>query len=152
MVIQPSNINGSLKLVWNPTFGIQTEKRLQAAQRFIDRECIRLMVPYTPRRNGFLEESVKLGTVIGSGELRYLSPYARYLYYGEVYGPNYPITENKQIVGYFSPKEQPKHPTGKEMKYDQSRHPQAGKMWFERMKADKKDEILQGAQKAMRGK
>ena len=146
------DFNGSLKLVWNSELGIQTEERLKAAQRYIDSECIRLMVPYTPRRNGFLEESVKAGTVIGSGELKYLSRYARYLYYGEVYGPNIPIVENGQLVGYFSPPKQPKHPTGQEMHYDKSRHPQAGKLWFERMKADHIDELKRGVIKAIRGK
>lgn len=146
------DINGSLKIKWNEDFGIITEKRLQAAQRAVDSECIRYMVPYTPRRNGFLEQSVKLGTVIGSGTLKYLSPYARYLYYGEVYGPNIPVKENGQIVGFFSPPGQPKHPTGRQMQYDHSRHPMAGKLWFERMKADHKDDILKAAQEAVRGK
>ena len=145
-------VNGSIDIIWNKDFGIKTEQRLRKAQEFIDSECIRLMVPYTPRRNGMLEESVKLGSVIGSGELRYLVPYARYVYYGEVYGPNIPIIENGQLVGFFSRPGMPKHPTGQEMRYDTSRHPLAGKLWFERMKADHKDEILQGAQEFIRGK
>lgn len=155
-IIQPSDINintpnGSFSLKWSPRFGAVMTERLQKAQRFIDSECIRLMVPYTPMRNGILMESVKLGTVIGSGELRYLSPYARYLYYGEIYGPNIPIYEGSQLVGYFSPKGKKKHPTGRSLKYDTSRHPQAGKLWFERMKADHGAEILEGAAKIAGG-
>lgn len=143
--------NGSFVFQWNPRFGAVMTERLQKAQEFIDRECIVQMIPYTPWRNGFLEQSVKLGTVLGSGELRYLSPYARYLYYGEIYGPNIPIYEGDRIVGYFSPKGQKKHPTGREMTYDTSRHPQAGKLWFERMKADHADEIRAGAAKIAGG-
>ena len=153
-IIQPPNMsasNGSFEFKWSSDFGAVMTQRLNKAQQFIDSECMRLMVPYTPRRNGMLEESVKLGTVIGSGELRYLSPYARYLYYGEVYGPNIPIFEGGQLVGFFSPKGQKKHPTGRQMNYDTSRHPQAGKLWFERMKADHADEICEGAAKIAGG-
>lgn len=153
-IIQPPDMNaanGSFEFKWSPDFGAVMTQRLNKAQQFIDSECMRLMVPYTPRRNGMLEESVKLGTVIGSGTLRYLSPYARYLYYGEVYGPNIPIFEGGQLVGFFSPKGQKKHPTGQQMNYDTSRHPQAGKLWFERMKADHADEICEGAAKIAGG-
>ena len=153
-IIQPPDMNaanGSFEFKWSPDFGAVMTQRLNKAQQFIDSECMRLMVPYTPRCNGMLEESVKLGTVIGSGTLRYLSPYARYLYYGEVYGPNIPIFEGGQLVGFFSPKGQKKHPTGRQMNYDTSRHPQAGKLWFERMKADHADEICEGAAKIAGG-
>lgn len=150
-IAQPKNSNGAFTFRWSPSFGAAMTKRLQSAQQFIDSECMRLMAPYTPMRSGLLMESVKLGTVIGSGELRYLSPYARYLYYGEVYGPNIPIFEGSQVVGFFSPKGQKKHPTGQEMHYDTSRHPQAGKLWFERMKADHADAICDGAAKIAGG-
>jgi len=152
-ITQPQNLNynGVFEFQWSPTFSADMTAKLNEAQAFIDSECMRLMVPYTPRRNGMLEESVKLGTVIGSGELRYLSPYARYLYYGEIYGPNIPIYEGGQLVGFFSPKGQKKHPTGRQMTYDTSRHPQAGKLWFERMKADHASEICAGAAKIMGG-
>lgn len=155
-IIQPRDVNvtapnGSFIFKWNPRFGEMMSERIQKTQEFIDRECIVQMIPYTPWRNGFLEQSVKLGTVLGSGELRYLSPYARYLYYGEIYGPNIPIYEGSQIVGYFSPKGKKKHPTGRSLKYDTSRHPQAGKLWFERMKADHGAEILEGAAKIAGG-
>ena len=153
-IIQPPDMNaanGSFEFKWSPDFGAVMTQRLNEAQQFIDSECMRLMVPYTPRRNGMLEQSVKLGTVIGSGTLRYLSPYARYLYYGEVYGPNIPIFEGGQLVGFFSPKGQKKHPTGQQMNYDTSRHPQAGKLWFERMKADHANEICEGAAKIAGG-
>ena len=152
-IVQPKNLNfnGSFEFKWSPTFGAVMTDKLNRAQAFIDSECMRLMAPYTPMRYGMLMESVKLGTVIGSGKLRYLSPYARYLYYGEIYGPNIPIYERGNIVGYFSPPGQKKFPTGRQMKYDTSRHPQAGKMWFERMKADHADAICAGAAKIAGG-
>ncbi|MGN0506638.1 MAG: minor capsid protein [Lachnospiraceae bacterium] len=119
-------------------------------QEYIDNACIRLMEPYTPMQNGALCQSVKHGTEIGSGLLVYASPYARYQYYGEVYGPNYPITEGGVLVGFYSPPK--KQPTGREIEYSTARHPKAGKKWFERMKADYKDEILAGAKKIAGGR
>ncbi len=113
-------------------------------QKYIDSECIRLMKPYTPFKTGILEKMATVGTVIGSGEIHQSTPYARYLYYGEVYGPNIPIFESGNLVGYRSPKS--KKPTGREIKYDKSAHPLAGKKWFERAKADHKKDILLGAQ------
>ena len=38
-----------------------------------------------------------------------------------------------------------KTPTGRPLTYSTERHPQAGKLWFERMKADHKEDILKGA-------
>ncbi len=156
-IIQPSDMNintpnGTLKFKWNKNFGKLTTERMQRTQKFIDSECIRLMVPYTPRRNGILEESAKLGTVIGSGEIRQIAPYARYQYYGKVYGPNIPMFEAGQLIGFFSPKGKAKHPTGAELQYDKTRHPQAGSFWFKRMVSDHKDEILRGAAEIAGGK
>lgn len=148
---QPQNISGAFSFCWRADFGAVMTARLNRAQAFIDSECMRRMAPYTPMRSGLLTESVKLGTVIGSGELRYLSPYARYLYYGEIYGPNIPISEGNQLVGFFSPPGQKKHPTGREMTYDTSRRAQAGKLWFERMKADHAAAICEDAAKIAGG-
>ena len=50
-------------------------------QKFIDSEVIRCMDPFTPFRNGFLKKSATLGTVIGSGIIKYVAPYARRNYY-----------------------------------------------------------------------
>ena len=119
-------------------------------QQFVDSECIRLMEPYTPMLNGDLCQSVTRGTDIGSGELVYASPYARYQYYGEVYGPNYPLYKDGVRIGFFSPPK--KHRTGRDIEYTTSKHPKAGKLWFERMKSDHKEEILRGAAKLAGGK
>lgn len=79
-------------------------------QKFIDSEVIRLSEPYTPFDTGYLKNNAPdIGTVIGSGKVKYKAPYARRQYY-----------ENRG-------------------------NSQRGKMWFERMKADHKDEILRGA-------
>lgn len=61
--------------------------------------------------------------------VRYTQPYAHYMYVGEVYGPNIPINENGQIIGWFSPPGQKKYPTGKDITYNTSLHENASKEW-----------------------
>ena len=156
IINQPNNVtgaDGSFNFAWDSNFGKGMTERFNKAQAFIDSECIRLMIPYTPMNTGTLMRSVKLGTKIGSGTLKYQSPYARYLYYGEIYGPNIPIFEkgNPTPTEYFSRKNERKHPTGRPIRYNTRIHAQAGKMWFERMKADHAKEIAAGAAKILGG-
>ena len=122
---------------------LKKERGLQdmgPVQKFIDSECIRLMAPYTPYRNGMLEESTTLGTKIGSGEINQISPYARFQYYGKVMVS--PITGSP-----WAAKGEKKILTDRDLQYGTSKHPLAGKMWFDRMVADHKDDILDGTRK-----
>lgn len=107
------------RLTWNPGFKPDKEKKFSSAQCFVDSECLRYCNPLTPRLTGMLIKSGTLGTVIGSGSLEYLAPYARRQYY-----------ENQG-----NPKE-----------------PNRGKLWFERMKASKKETIRKGAGRIIDGK
>ena len=66
-------------------------------------------------RTSMLEKSGLLGTVVGSGEVKYIAPYARFQYYS---------TAQSRI-------------------YD----PRRGGMWFERMKAAHRKDILRAAEK-----
>ena len=88
-------------------------------QKFIDSEVIRCMDPFTPFRNGYLKKSATLGTVIGSGLIKYVAPYARSNYY-ENAGRG---TEGTQRGG------------------------RRGRKWFERMKRVHLSSILDGAAK-----
>lgn len=115
-------------------------------QKAVDKAVIRVCGPYVPKDEGILEGSASKATKIGSGEVVYDTPGARYLYYGEVYGPNIPITENGEIVGYWSPPK--KHGTGEKLKYSTEKNPQAGSHWLDRAMADHKDEVLEDAQNA----
>ena len=118
-------------------------------QKAVDAAVIRECFPYVPFDEGILAGSANTATEIGSGEVVYDTPYARYLYYGEVYGPNIPIVENGEIVGWRSPKE--KYPTGRELNFENSREkngPLAGSHWFDRAMADHKDDVLKEAQDA----
>lgn len=50
-------------------------------QQYIDSECLRLCEPKVPKRDNILILSGRTETVIGSGELRYRTHYARRWYY-----------------------------------------------------------------------
>lgn len=82
-VITVTGEDGSVtaKLEWNPAFASQKAQSFSNAQEFVDSECLRYMNPLTPRRTGMLIKSGTLGTVIGSGSIEYLAPYARRQYY-----------------------------------------------------------------------
>ena len=96
------------------------------------------MSDYMPRRQaGELERMMVQGTVIGSGEIDTPGPYAHYLYEGILYVS--PTTGSA-----WAKKNEIKVPTGKSLTYAGA--PMRGKKWFERMKADHKDDILQAAQ------
>lgn len=69
------------RLDWNPEFRRKKEDGFNSAQEFVDSECLRYMNPLAPRRTGVMIKSATLGTVIGSGSIEYLAPYARRQYY-----------------------------------------------------------------------
>ena len=116
-------------------------------QKVIDEAVIRYDMQYVPWETGTLAKSAYSATVIGSGEVVYPGPYAHYMYYGEVYGPNIPIFEDDsgEPTRWFSPPGQEKHPTGRPLQYAQDVNPLAGSYWFERMKADHLDDIVKEA-------
>ena len=69
------------RLDWNDGFKEKYTQSFNRKQAFIDQECIRRMAPETPRLSGVLVKSAILGTVIGSGEIHQVAPYARRQYY-----------------------------------------------------------------------
>ena len=112
-------------------------------QKFIDSEVIRLCDPKVPFATGVLKHSAITASVIGQGIVVYSTPYARYLYYGQVYGPNIPRYEAGELAGFWSPPGKKKHPTGRKLTYNGA--PERGALWFERMKAERGDDIIRGA-------
>lgn len=75
--------NGTVtaRLEWAPGFAEKKAASFSRAQAFVDSECLRYMNPLTPRRIGMMIKSGTLGTVLGSGSIEYLTPYARRQYY-----------------------------------------------------------------------
>ena len=119
-------------------------------QQVIDKSVIDYCLQYVPWDSGVLGKSAYGATQIGSGKVVYPGPYAHYMYYGEVYGPNIPVFEDDSGVPthYFSPPGRKKHPTGRELQYKTDVNPLAGSYWFERMKADHLKDIIQEAKNA----
>jgi len=97
------------------------------AQAWLDNEVLKDSAPYVPRLTGELEQSGPRGTKIGSGEVVYNSPYARYQYYGKV------------MVG-----KAPKTVTDTDLEYSNQSHPAAGHFWFEMAKAINKKKWVKG--------
>ena len=94
------------------------------AQIFVDSEVLRCCDSYVPFRTGMLKRSGITATVKGSGMVRYNTPYARLNYYS-----------NKG--------------NGKE---GMNKGGKRGRLWFERMKPDSRDSILNGVKKIVRSK
>lgn len=118
--------HGKVELVWNIGFAGKWNRQFKRAQVYIDSEVLRLSTPYTPFLTSMLVKSATLGTIIGSGEVKWIAPHARYSYYG------------KLMVGSA-----PKKLTSINLRYNGA--PKRGAYWFERMKADHKRAIIQGA-------
>lgn len=103
--------------------------------------------PYVPMDDeGVLSQSVE----VTPESVRYTQPYARYQYYGEVYGPNIPIIENGVVVGWFSPPGKPKHPTGRPINYSKEKHPLATSKWNEAMMRDHREEFVEQVRNILR--
>lgn len=108
-------------LTFDPNFKKRSEANFNNAQKFVDSEVLRLNESYMPFRTGMMIKSGTLGTVIGSGVVEYIAPYARDQYYNNKgKGTDGLNASNgaKGLRGAFS---------------------------FERMKADHLDEIEKGA-------
>ena len=121
-------------------------------QRTIDQKVIDYCQPYVPASpDRTLEFSAQLSTEIGSGQVVWSTPYAHYQYMGIVYGPNIPEIdpETGVLLGFWSIPGKKKHPTDKRLTYDQEQDHLAGPYWFERMKADRLNDILEEARKAV---
>ncbi len=86
------NQHGKAELTWNPSFAAIRNGNFERMQKFVDSEVLRRCSPRVPFQTGMLDRSGKLGTVVGSGEVSYIAPYARTQYYGtsesRPYDPN----------------------------------------------------------------
>ena len=94
------------------------------AQKYVDNAVLRYCDKYVPFRTGKLKQSGTTHTVIGSGIVKYDTPYARQQYY---------------------------HNTGRGVQGTASGGLR-GRLWFERMKAVYKRTILDGAKRISGGR
>lgn len=118
-------------------------------QQAIDNSVIAYNRQYCPMETGMLADSPYAASPPGSGQVVYPGPYARYQYYGEVMGPNIPVYEDNsgEPTRFFSKPGQEKHLTGRALTYRTDVNPLAGSYWFERMKADHMQDILEEAKR-----
>lgn len=127
--------------------GLQPGGRVQTV---VDEAVLRYCNPKVPMETGMLIKSGVTASVVGKGLLVYSAPYARYLYYGEIYGPNIPIYEGGELAGWRSPKGKKKRPTGRKLTYQGA--PERGALWFERAMAEHKDDVVREAAFAAGGR
>lgn len=127
--------------------GLQPGGRVQTV---VDEAVLSYCAPKVPLDTEYLIRSAITASVIGQGLIVYSAPYARYLYYGEIYGPNIPIFEGGELAGWRSPKGKKKHPTGRKLTYQGA--PERGALWFERMLPEHRDDIVQEAAAAAGGR
>lgn len=85
-IVTFTDANGTIQtaIVWRDN--LQADLNAEYAgggrlQKFIDSEYIRSSQPYVPFRTGILTASATLGTVIGSGTVKFIAPYARRQFY-----------------------------------------------------------------------
>ena len=116
--------NGSIKaeLKWNDGFQKKWQGKFENTQKVIDNAVLKFSEPYVPLRTGMLVNLGILGTELGKGEVVWLGPYAHYQYYLD-----------KSGIG------PPKH-------LDALRGPR----WFDRMKADRLQDILRAARRSVK--
>ena len=107
--------------------------------KFAASEWHRLYAPYVPFESGALRDSV----TIAPKTITHRAPYAHYQYTGEVYGPNYPITQNGVQVGFFSTPNRPKHKTGGKLKY---MNPKAAAKWDQAAAPTQKPKLVSSLQ------
>lgn len=126
-------------------------------QKFIDNEVMRQSLPYMPNMNGVLQNAMMSQTVIGSGEIRQNTPYARYQYYGMLFVD--PIT----LKGSFYDARTGRHwsrkgvakipdPTDRLLNYNTSKNALAGSHWFDRAMKDHGESIGRAAARLAKGR
>ena len=109
-------------------------------QLFFTQTCATHMDKYVPFDKGNLAKYKLYGT----DTIAYEQPYAHYMYVGKVMGDNIPIKVNGIIVRWYS--KAPKHYTGADIKYNTSKHDEAGAYWDKRMWSAEKDEVIKKVQ------
>lgn len=105
-------------------------------------EWHRLYKDWVPMNTGILY----MNTSIRPKEIEHLAPYAHYMYEGRVYGPSIPISESGVITGFFSPRNRPKSPTMRKLKYSRQQHPKASAKWDQAAKPTQLPKLVRSMQ------
>lgn len=98
MINRPRNTSSNgLSLQWSNGFTRNWNRLMNRSQTIIDSETLRYSEQFTPRRDGNLIRSGIRNTILGSGEIKYKTPYARRLYFN----PQYNFYEKPQRGAYW---------------------------------------------------
>ena len=108
----------------------------------------KMIEPWVPMDTGILAH----GYEVTPQALIYPGPYAHYQYMGIVYGPNIPIFEDGELVGFRSPpgkgSKSPKVPY-QELVYSTEKHPLASKEWDKAAWATIRDSFVEGVRQIL---
>ena len=108
-------------------------------KEYANMQLARYCEPYVPMNSGMLFSSAQ----ITPEAVTYPGPYAHYQWEGVVYGPNYPITENGILVGFFSKPDTPKVKTDRLLNYSKDLHPLATSKWDKAAMAVRKKDLAE---------
>lgn len=121
---------------------MRLRSNLDAAQKYLDNRVLQDSNVFVPFRGDKLRESGTNGTVIGSGEVKWISPYAHYQY------------EGKTMVGVqsrsaWARQGEPKVYDGGNITY----HAEGtGSHWFQKASEHHKKDWVRGTKKVAGGK
>lgn len=79
--VQTKNGKVTARLTWNAGTGSKWTGNFTRAQKYLDSEVLRTTTPFVPLRSAALIKSGQLGTVIGSGLVAWIAPYAARQYW-----------------------------------------------------------------------
>lgn len=73
--------NGEATIQWNAEYFTQLNQVFSNAQKWLDNRVLTDSNRFIPMQTGALKHSGILGTVVGSGEVAWIAPYAEVNYY-----------------------------------------------------------------------
>ena len=108
--------------------------RYKKAQEYLDTDILTDTEPFLPFRQGIMKSKSKVDTNIGSGQVVYDTPYAKYLYHGKV------------MVG-----RPPKTVTNRDLQFGKEHHPTAQAFWFEASKSINEEKWVRNVKRILDG-
>lgn len=90
-VVQVTTKSGKVtaKLTWMADTGSKWTGNFTRAQKYLDSEVLRSCSSMVPFKTGTLMKSGQLGTVVGSGKVSWIAPYAAAQYYNTAESRSY---------------------------------------------------------------
>ena len=103
--------------------------------------CMDLVEPYTPFKVGTLIKTAITAVDGDTGQLKWIQPYSRYLYYGK-------LMVSPTTGSAWAEKGEKKILTNIDLTYNEA--PMRGAFWFDRMKNDRLEDILREVKRVIK--